>query len=306
MGRFHRHDDGTVHDHEHDGHGHSHGSEGAHDHEHHDHEHHDHQHHGVDAHGHPDDGRPHTGSDDLDQLIGDHSGYGTGRERIEILEDIYAENDRLAAANRTALDAAGVRAVNLMSSPGAGKTTLLARTLAALQDVVRVGVIEGDIETPLDAERLDGFGACISLLNTGDGFGGECHLDAPMVATALQGLDLDSLDLVIIENVGNLVCPAEFDVGEHHKAMVFSITEGEDKPLKYPVMFRSVEVVVLNKMDLAPYLDFDKDLFLRNLRAVNPTATVIETSARTGAGVDAWVAWVTAGCRRSVGGNIVR
>ncbi|MPM57550.1 Hydrogenase maturation factor HypB [bioreactor metagenome] len=245
----------------------------------------------------PGDGLPHTGSADLDQLIGDHSGYGTGRERIEILEDIYAENDRLAAANRTALDAAGVRAVNLMSSPGAGKTTLLARTLAALQGRLRVGVIEGDIETPLDAERLGGYGARISLLNTGDGFGGECHLDAPMVATALRGLDLTALDLVIIENVGNLVCPAEFDVGEHRKAMVFSITEGEDKPLKYPVMFRAVEAVVLNKMDLAPYLDFDKELFLRNLAAVNPTASVIETSARTGEGVEQWIDWVTQGCR---------
>lgn len=285
MGRFHRHDDGTVHVHEHDEEGHLHV-----------HEH--------DEEGHLNgDGLPHTGSADLDQLIGDHSGYGTGRERIEILEDIYAENDRLAAANRTALDAAGVRAVNLMSSPGAGKTTLLARTLATLQGTLRVGVIEGDIETPLDAERLGGYGARISLLNTGDGFGGECHLDAPMVATALRGLDLATLDLVIIENVGNLVCPAEFDVGEHRKAMVFSITEGEDKPLKYPVMFRTVEVVVLNKMDLAPYLDFDKDLFLRNLRAVNPTATVIETSARTGEGVDAWIDWVTQGCRRSAGVN---
>ncbi|QGF23105.1 hydrogenase nickel incorporation protein HypB [Raineyella fluvialis] len=285
MGRFHRHDDGTVHVHEHDDEGHGHEQDE------HGHDEHGHGEHGPGTHSH--DGLPRTGSAELDQLIGDHSGYGTGRERIEILEDIYAENDRLAAANRRALDAAGVRAVNLMSSPGAGKTTLLARTLAALEGRLRVGVVEGDIETPLDAERLAGYGAKISLLNTGDGFGGECHLDAPMVATALRGLDLSSLDLVIIENVGNLVCPAEFDVGEHRKAMVFSITEGEDKPLKYPVMFRAVEAVVLNKMDLAPYLDFDRALFLRNLRAVNPDAVVIEASARTGAGVDAWIDWVT-------------
>jgi hydrogenase nickel incorporation protein HypB len=270
MGRFHRHDDGTVHSHDHD----------EHEHDEHEHEHHEHE-------------RPAPDTEALAELIGDHSGYRTGRERIEILEDIYAENDRLAAANRAALDAAGVHAVNLMSSPGSGKTTLLARTLAALAGTVRVGVIEGDIETPLDAERLGGLGAQISLLNTGDGFGGECHLDAPMIARALRGLDLDRLDLVIVENVGNLVCPAEFDVGEHRKAMVYAITEGEDQPLKYPVMFRSVGIVVVNKMDLAPYLDFDMDLFRRNLTAVNPQAEVVEVSARTGDGVDAWLAWLT-------------
>lgn len=285
MGRFHRHDDGTVHSHEHD--------EGAHEHA---HDEHDHAH---DGHGHAHDEHDHEAHAvadrdpaELAELIGDHSGYATGRERIEILEDIYAENDRLAAANRAAMDAAGVHAINLMSSPGSGKTTLLARTLAALQGTVRVGVVEGDIETPLDAERLSGLGAQISLLNTGNGFGGECHLDAPMVARALRGLDLQTLDLVLIENVGNLVCPAEFEVGEHRKAMVYSITEGEDKPLKYPVMFRSVGAVVVNKMDLAPYLDFDMDLFRANLAAVNPRATVIELSARTGDGVAAWLDWV--------------
>lgn len=269
MGRFHRHDDGTVHSHDHD----------------HSHEHEGHTH--VD-HGHADVRADHT------ELIGDHSGYVTGRQRIEVLEDIFAENDRLAAANRAALDAAGVQAVNLMSSPGSGKTTLLVRTLAALQATTRVGIVEGDIETGLDAERLAGFGAQISLLNTGNGFGGECHLDAPMVARALRGLDLAELDLLVIENVGNLVCPAEFDVGEHRKAMVFSITEGEDKPLKYPVMFRSVDAVVVNKLDLAPYLDVDLELFRRNLGAVNPGVTVIELSARTGEGVPAWIDWLLA------------
>lgn len=272
MGRFHRHDDGTVHSHDHGDHGHTHGHTHDHDHAH---------------------------DEALAELIGDHSGYETGRERIEILEDIYAENDRLAEANRAALDAAGVRAINLMSSPGSGKTTLLQRTLAELEGKVRVGVIEGDIETPLDAERLGGMGAQISLLNTGNGFGGECHLDAPMIATAMKGLDLGSLDLVIIENVGNLVCPAEFEVGEHAKAMVYSITEGEDKPLKYPVMFRSVEVVCVNKMDLAPYLDFDMELFNRNLQAVNPSAKVFELSARTGEGVDAWISWLRGGASES-------
>lgn len=265
MGRFHRHDDGTVHSHEHGEHDHEHGHD------------HPHEHHEVD----PD-------------LLGDHSGYQTGRERIEVLTDIYAENDRLSDANRAAFDAAGVTCINLMSSPGSGKTTLLQRTLQALQGTRRVGVVEGDIETAIDADRLEGFGAQISLLNTGDGFGGECHLDAPMVAKALRGLDLSQLDLVLIENVGNLVCPAEFNVGEHAKAMVYSITEGEDKPVKYPVMFRSVEVVVVNKMDLAPHLDFDMALFRSNLEKVNPGVTVLEISARTGEGIDAWIDWVLA------------
>jgi hydrogenase nickel incorporation protein HypB len=180
-----------------------------------------------------------------------------------------------------------------MSSPGSGKTTVLGRTLGRLEGTVRCGVIEGDIETSIDADRLRGYGAQISLLNTGNGFGGECHLDAPMVARAIAGLELDDLDLVLIENVGNLVCPAEFDVGAHRRAMVFSVTEGEDKPLKYPVMFRAVDVVIVNKVDLLPYLDFDMDLFESNLKAINPTAKVIRTSAKTGEGIDEWVDWLT-------------
>src|SRR3954454_4718136 len=246
MGRFHRHADGTVHEHEQE---------------------------------HPDE-------------HGNHSGYQTGTERIEILERIFGENDRTAAVNRDAFRAANVRAVNLMSSPGAGKTTLLEATLRRLADTVRIGVIEGDIETSLDADRLGGFGAQISLVNTGNGFGGECHLDAPMVRSALPRLRLDELDLVLIENVGNLVCPAEFDVGEHARAMVYAITEGEDKPLKYPLMFRSAEVVVINKIDLLPHLYFDLDLFESTLSAVNAGATVIELSARPGDGVERWCGWL--------------
>lgn len=182
--------------------------------------------------------------------------------------------------------------INVMSSPGAGKTTLLEKTLQELGEKVRFGVVEGDIETALDADRLRGFGAQVSLLNTGNGFGGECHLDAPMVAHALEGLDLSTLDVVLIENVGNLVCPAEFEVGAQKKAMVASVTEGEDKPLKYPVMFRSVEVVVINKIDLLPYLDFDMDLFKKNIRQVNPNAEIIEVSTKTGEGLDRWYAWL--------------
>jgi hydrogenase nickel incorporation protein HypB len=246
VGRFHRHADGTTH--EHDG-----------------------DHHGV----------------------GDHSGYaGTGTSRVAVLEDIFSENDRVAAENRAAFAAAGVRTVNLMSSPGAGKTTLLQRTLRELQGRARIGVLEGDIATSIDADRLEGLGAAVALVNTGAGFGGECHLDAVMVRSGLARLPLDELDLLVVENVGNLVCPAEFSVGEHAKAMVYAVTEGEEKPLKYPVMFRAVDAVVVNKIDLLPHLDFDLDLFLANLHDVNPRAAVIHTSARTGIGVTEWCAWL--------------
>jgi hydrogenase nickel incorporation protein HypB len=239
-------------------------------------------------------GRFHRDIDGAPHHHDDLSAYQTGPERVVVMERIFAENDRAADANRAAFDAAGVRCVNLMSSPGAGKTTLLEHTLRHLAAIgLRAGVVEGDIETSIDADRLAGLGAQVSLVNTGDGFGGECHLDAPMVARGLTRLDLAELDLVLIENVGNLVCPAEFDVGAHDRVMVFSITEGEDKPLKYPLMFRAVEVVLLNKMDLLPHLDFDLDRFLEHLAQVNPAAQVIEVSARTGSGLDAWHAWLT-------------
>jgi hydrogenase nickel incorporation protein HypB len=251
MGRFHRHDDGTVHAHEHDDHPHAH----PHDH-------------------------------------GDHSGYHTGSQRIDVLEAIFAENDVRAESNRQEFEHNGVRAINLMSSPGSGKTTVLQATLDELAGEIAVGVIEGDIATDLDAAKLGGRGAQISLLNTGNGFGGECHLDAPMVNRALQGLDLALLDLVIIENVGNLVCPAEFDVGEHAKAMVYSVTEGDDKPLKYPVMFRAVDVVLLNKIDLVPYLEVDVDSYIARVREVNATAAILPISARTGAGMADWFGWL--------------
>ncbi len=247
MGRFHRHDDGTVHTDEHGDHSHDHG---------------------------------------------DHSGYETGTQRIDVLESIFAENDVRANINRNAFESNGIRALNLMSSPGSGKTTVLAASLDELNGDVAVGVIEGDIATALDAEKLEGRGAQVSLINTNNGFGGECHLDAPMVNRALQGLALSDLDLVIIENVGNLVCPAEFDVGEHAKAMVYSLTEGEDKPLKYPVMFRAVDVVLLNKIDLAPYLDADLETYVAHVRMVNPTATILPVSARTGEGMAAWFDWL--------------
>ncbi len=260
MGRFHIHSDGTSHAHEHE---------------------HNAEHH------HPD----HTDGA-LD--VGDHSGYAeTGHARVTILENLLSENDRIADDNSRCLAEAGVCAVNLMSSPGAGKTTLLRKTLEELGDSVRIGVLEGDIATSLDADKLEGAGAtAISVVNTSAGFGGECHLDAVMVQSGLARLPLADLDLVIIENVGNLVCPAEFRVGERSRAMVFSVTEGEEKPLKYPVMFRAADVVVVNKVDLLPHLEFDLDEFLSNLHAVNPLAEIILASARTGAGVTEWCDWL--------------
>jgi hydrogenase nickel incorporation protein HypB len=227
--------------------------------------------------------------------VGDHSGYAdTGTVRVDILENLLSENDRVAEANRSAFDGAGVRAVNLMSSPGAGKTALLKRTLRQLGASMRIGILERDIATSLDADELDGEGAsAIAVVNTSAGFGGECHLDAVMVRAGMTRISLADIELLIIENVGNLVCPAEFAVGEHARAMVYAVTEGEEKPLKYPVMFRAADVVVVNKIDLLPHLEFDLDKFLSNLKAVNPTAQVIQASARTGAGVDEWCSWLT-------------
>src|SRR5438105_13524161 len=179
-----------------------------------------------------------------------------------------------------------------MSAPGAGKTALLERVVAEL-DGVRVGVLEGDVQGTLDAERLASLHVPVTQIETGNGFGGECHLDANMVRSALPSLPLDELDLLVIENVGNLVCPAEFRVGEDHRVMVSSVAEGEDKPLKYPLMFRACELVLVNKIDLLPHLDFDLDRFLNNIESVNPEAETMLVSARTGEGVEAWRNWLT-------------
>ncbi|MFN8222861.1 MAG: hydrogenase nickel incorporation protein HypB [Gaiellales bacterium] len=227
--------------------------------------------------------------------VGDHSRYETGGLRVEVLEQILGENDRTAAANREDFARHAIRSVNVMSSPGAGKTALLEAVLRVLDGSTRVGIVEGDIETPLDAERLGGLGVPVALVNTANGFGGECHLDATMVRSVLHELPLPDLDVVVIENVGNLVCPAEFDIGESARALVYSITEGEDKPLKYPLMFRAADVVVINKLDLLPHLEFDLALFRANLEAVSPGVRTIETSARTGAGVEELAGWLVGG-----------
>lgn len=237
------------------------------------------------------DDHSHDRAHDHDRDVGDHGGYTTGSRRVEVLQEILGENDRTADSNRDDFRRAGVSVVNLMSSPGAGKTTLLRRVFLELGDTLRAGVVEGDIETSHDADLLAETGVPVSLVNTANGFGGECHLDATMVRSALPRLPLAELDLVVIENVGNLVCPAEFDVGEDAKAMVFSVTEGEEKPLKYPVMFHTVDAVIVNKIDLLPYLDFDMDRFRHNLDGVNPHAQVFLVSATTGEGMGDVTNW---------------
>jgi hydrogenase nickel incorporation protein HypB len=213
------------------------------------------------------------------------------RVKVRVVEDALDANNTIARANRDDFDRAGVTVVNLMSAPGAGKTTLLERVLGSL-DGVRPGVLEGDVQGSYDADRLASLHVPVTQLNTDPGFGGECHLDANMVRSALPALPLDDIDLLVIENVGNLVCPAEFRVGEDARVMVSSVTEGEDKPLKYPLMFRTCELVVINKIDLLEHLDFDLDAFLHNLDAVHPGVPRMLVSARTGEGVDAFRDWL--------------
>jgi hydrogenase nickel incorporation protein HypB len=209
-----------------------------------------------------------------------------------VLEGVLDANDALAQANRERFDAAGTYVINMMSSPGAGKTALLERTFEQLRGQLRLGVLEGDVQTTLDADRLARFHVPLVQVNTDSGFGGECHLDANMVRSGLAEMPLEEIDTLVIENVGNLVCPAEFKVGEDARVMVYSVTEGEEKPLKYPLMFRSADLVLVNKVDLLEHLDFDLELFLGNLDAVNPGVERILTSARTGRGVEEWCAWL--------------
>jgi hydrogenase nickel incorporation protein HypB len=215
------------------------------------------------------------------------------RTKVRVVEDALDANNTIARANRDDFDRSSVRVVNLMSAPGAGKTTLLERALEGGLDGLRPAVLEGDVQGSMDADRLSALHVPVAQLNTDSGFGGECHLDANMVRSALPAFSLDEIDLLVIENVGNLVCPAEFRVGEDARAMVCSVTEGEDKPLKYPLMFRVCELVVVNKADLLPHLDFDLERFHYNLDAVNPGVERMLVSAKTGEGVEGFREWLT-------------
>ena len=214
------------------------------------------------------------------------------RVKVRVVEDALDANNTIARANRDDFDRHDVTVVNLMSAPGAGKTTLLERVLADLGDV-RAGVLEGDVQGSYDADRLASLHVPVTQLNTDPGFGGECHLDANMVRSALGEVPLAEIDLLVIENVGNLVCPAEFRVGEDARVMVSSVTEGEDKPLKYPLMFRCCELLLVNKVDLLPHLDFDVERFLFNVDKVNPGMERMLVSARTGEGVERLREWLT-------------
>jgi hydrogenase nickel incorporation protein HypB len=217
------------------------------------------------------------------------------RTKVRVVEDALDANNTIAGANRSDFERSNVTVVNLMSAPGAGKTTLLEAGLVGLdEEGLRVGVLEGDVQGSFDADRLSILHIPVVQLNTDNGFGGECHLDANMVRSALPAVPLDDIDVLIVENVGNLVCPAEFRIGEDSRIMVCSVTEGEDKPLKYPLMFRACELVVINKVDLLQHLDFDVDRLEANIKQVNHEATVMRVSAKTGEGVEEFRAWLKA------------
>jgi hydrogenase nickel incorporation protein HypB len=212
---------------------------------------------------------------------------------IKDVRNILSANDRIAVANRERFTRWDSYVVNLMGAPGAGKTAILERTIKGLSERYRLAVIEGDVRGSYDRDRLRRVADIpIVQINTEIAYGGECHLDALMIANAIGDVELPGTDLVFIENVGNLVCPAEFDVGENSKVMVASVTEGEDKPLKYPLMYSVCDVLLLNKSDIAVAVDFDRELFRQNCRSVNPGLLIIEVSARSGEGIPAWLGWL--------------
>ena len=209
-------------------------------------------------------------------------------ERVRVVENILGANETLAGENRARLDAAAVVALNLMASPGAGKTSLIEHTVQRLAGHLHIAVVDGDVATSIDADRAAAAGAQAVQINTG----GECHLDAVMLRDALQGLDLPQFDLLIVENVGNLICPASFPLGTHYSILVASVPEGDDKPYKYPGMYRGVDALIINKTDLLPYVDFDMDYFRRGVEALNPGLITFPLSCRKGEGLEAWLDWV--------------
>jgi len=219
--------------------------------------------------------------------------------RVPVVERILSANDQLAAANHARLDSAGVFAINIMASPGAGKTSLIMRTVEALKEELRIGAVDGDIATTLDADRIAALGVPTVQINTG----GTCHLDAPMLQSALPQLPLAELDLLIIENVGNLVCPASFKLGVHRDVLIASVPEGDDKPYKYPVMYRGVNVLMLNKMDVLAAFEFDVGYFRRGVEALNPGLAFFPISCKTGEGIDDWLAWLRNEVKEHVPGN---
>jgi len=245
---------------------------------HHDHDH-DHHHDHTHDHGH--------------QHSHKHGETETAR-KVAVETDILSKNNRLARENRNLFFRKGVFVLNLVSSPGSGKTTILERTLRDLQQKFRFAVIEGDQQTDNDAVRIAATGVPVRQVNTGAG----CHLDAHMVSHTLHEFELDSLDILLIENVGNLVCPASFDLGENHKVVVLSVTEGEDKPLKYPAMFHNADVMLLNKVDLLPHVDFDAEKCKEMARKVNPDILIFDVSSKTGEGMEAWYQWLASGTRK--------
>jgi len=207
---------------------------------------------------------------------------------IKVLKDILGANEQMAERNRQLLDSNQVFAVNLMSSPGAGKTSLILETIKRLKGKIRVGVIEGDISSSLDAEAIGKEGVPVVQINTG----GECHLDANMTYSALSNMPLQDIELLLIENVGNLICPAEFALGEHRKVLISSIPEGDDKPFKYPLMFHQADAVLINKIDLLPYLKFDTQAFSQAIKGINGEVEIFQISCATSQGIEQWVSWL--------------
>lgn len=209
--------------------------------------------------------------------------------KVPVVKNILEANDKIADLNKRLFDEKGITVINVMSSPGAGKTTLITRTINALKDKFRIGVIEGDIQSSYDAEKIAKTGVQVVQINTG----GACHLDGNMIRDAFNQLDFESMDLLIVENVGNLVCPAEFKMGEDFKVMLLSAPEGDDKPLKYPLMFHESRVLLINKIDLLPYLDIDVEKIKTEAKKLNPEMEIFEVSGKTGAGLENWIKWLT-------------